>query len=564
MYLSLTFMLKKFLLHIISILSCTFIFGQNEKVIYLQVITKKDTIQNTFNDFKSLENHIDQISEEIQREGFFASYYTAPLRINDSIYSSQLISHSKTNIVHIENWDALQAFSIDNKKDFLKSDAIIPYLKGLNKEFSSQGSPFNKVQLKNLRTKNDTLFASLHISNIAPRKVDSIIIKGYPRFPQTFAKHFAGIRKGMLYNNERIIEKANSLNNLPFVNTIKPAEVLFNPKKTTLYIYVKKKNANNFDGFLGFATNEESGSFELNGYLNLNLVNNLHFGETLNLAYKSDNEDQTQLNIKAKLPYIFKTPLGLVGQINIFRQKETFSSTELRLGLNYALSPKSEVLVGFTSTESADLMNNTAVAGIISRDFDASFANVQYQFTQRKESLLFPIKTSILLDSEIGSRQESLQPKVNQYKIQLKGNHIFQINKRNSVYIQNETRYLNSDNYIANELFRFGGILSIRGFEENSLRASFYNVTNTEYRFQLSEAIYAHSIIDFAIIDNQASRTTTDPTPIGGDNLTSFGIGLGLITKSGLFKLNYANGTSDNIPFEFSNSKVHFSLTAFF
>lgn len=557
-------MTVKFYIYIIVILSFTNLIGQNEKLLYLNIINKNDTTSVRFADLKSINEHLDLLSKNKQQEGFFASYYSKPQKINDSIFQSKLIEHPKTEIIKIENWSTFKDYALKEKKDFIKSASIVPYLKTLNNEFSAQGSPFNKIQLKNLRSQNDTLFADIDISNINPRKVDSIVIKGYPRFPKSFAKHFAGIKTGMLYDNTKVIKKASSLNNLPFVAAIKPAEVLFNPEKTTLYLYLEKKNANNFDGFLGFSTDEDSGNFVLDGYLNLNLVNNLHFGETFNLAYKSDNEDQTQLNIKAKLPYLFKSPLGLVGQINSFRQKETFSSTELKLGLNYALSPKSEVLAGFSSTESADLSDDTAVVGSINRDFDASFLNFQYQFTNRKDNLLFPIKTSFLLDTEIGNRQESLNPKVRQYKLQLKGNYIFQINKRNSIFIQNELRYLNSTNYIANELFRFGGILSIRGFEENSLRASFFNVTNTEYRYQLSKTIYAHSIIDFAVVDNQAPRTTNDPTPIGGDNLTSFGLGIGLLTKSGLFKLNYANGISRNIPFEFNNSKVHFSLTAFF
>lgn len=557
-------MQRKFFLYSFILFYFNLCLGQEETQLYLQIIHKTDTTTISFKDYKSITEHLFTISENKQKEGFFASYYETPTKVNDSVFSSRLVENKKTSIVRIDNWNDFRDISINDKKEFLASADIIDYLNNWNSKLSSQGSPFNKIQLQNLRTRNDTLIASLSITNLQARKVDSLVIKGYPKFPKNFAKYYAGIKKEMVYDNEKVIEKANSLNNLPFISTIKPAEVLFNPKKTTLYLFVKKENANNFDGFLGFATNEESGNFELNGYLNLNLVNNLHFGETLNLAYKSDNEDQTQLNIQAKLPYIFKSPLGVVSQINIFRQKEAFSSTELRLGLNYALSPRSEALVGYTSTESADLANNTAVVGVINKDFNASFLNLQYQYINRKESLLFPVKTSLLLDSEIGSRQEALQDKVNQYKIQLKGNYIFQINKQNSVYIQNETRYLNSENYIANELFRFGGILSIRGFEENSLRASFFNITNTEYRYQLSKTIYAHSIIDFAIIDNQAPRTENDANPVGGDNLTSFGVGIGLITKSGLFKLNYANGTSKNIPFEFSNSKVHFSLTAFF
>jgi outer membrane translocation and assembly module TamA len=46
--------------------------------------------------------------------------------------------------------------------------------------------------------------------------------------------------------------------------------------------------------------------------------------------------------------------------------------------------------------------------------------------------------------------------------------------------------------------------------------------------------------------------------------LFGFGFGLGFATKSGLLKLNYANGLSENQPFRFSNSKIHISLNASF
>jgi hypothetical protein len=48
------------------------------------------------------------------------------------------------------------------------------------------------------------------------------------------------------------------------------------------------------------------------------------------------------------------------------------------------------------------------------------------------------------------------------------------------------------------------------------------------------------------------------------EKLFGFGFGLGLATKSGLLKLNYANGLSENQSFKFSNSKIHISLNVFF
>lgn len=115
---------------------------------------------------------------------------------------------------------------------------------------------------------------------------------------------------------------------------------------------------------------------------------------------------------------------------------------------------------------------------------------------------------------------------------------------------------MTSDDYLDNELFRFGGINSIRGFEENSLVANLYGVISTEYRYRLSNNIYVHSVLDAAYFENKLTDSK--------EKLFGFGFGLGLLTNSGLFRLNYSSGKTENRQFKLSDSKIHVSLTATF
>ena len=130
------------------------------------------------------------------------------------------------------------------------------------------------------------------------------------------------------------------------------------------------------------------------------------------------------------------------------------------------------------------------------------------------------------------------------------------LNNKNSIYLNVEGDMLFSDNYLFNELSRFGGINSIRGFEENSIFANLYSVLNTEYRYSLTPSIYIHTIADAAYYENDLDNLK--------EKLFGFGFGFGLVTKAGLLKFNYANGLSENQPFQFNNSKIHISLNAFF
>ncbi len=542
---------------------------ENTPTLYLIAsdISKKKIDTLTFNNYNEIELHINEATLQTHQNGFLSSYFSSPKKINDSTFTSDLVKNKKTTFIRINNWNKLPkniqkktSLLKAKKKNLFKIEQVAALMTTINQEYSNNGDPFSSVQFKNLKQKKDTLFADLNIIGKKKRTIDSLVIKGYPKFPLSFLKYYSNLQKGILFNRKKVRTQTELLNSLPFASNTRAAEVLFNPEQTVLYLYLQKKTANNFDGFLGFSTEEESGSLVLDGYINLNLINNLNFGEEIALTYKSDSEEQQLFKLNTKLPYIFNLPLSLEAGLEIFRQKDQFSSTEQKIGFSYAFSQKLETLIGYKKIESADLNENENLVSI-NQNFDATFVNSETRYTIRQASSLFPYKTQLIFNGEIGNRK---QGDVNQFKIGLSIQQIFKLNQRNSIYIANNAQLFQSNNYLANELYRLGGILSIRGFEENSLRASLFNVLNTEYRFQLNKTIYIHSIIDFAFIDNQSFRTANAIEKVGSENLSSFGVGFGMLTKAGLFKLNYANGRSSSIPFEFSNSKIHISLTAFF
>jgi hemolysin activation/secretion protein len=105
-------------------------------------------------------------------------------------------------------------------------------------------------------------------------------------------------------------------------------------------------------------------------------------------------------------------------------------------------------------------------------------------------------------------------------------------------------------------LQRFGGINSIRGFNENSLQGNVFSSILSEYRYILTSNLYVHSIIDYGYIQDK----TTDSS----GNLFGLGFGFGLLSKNGLFNLVYANGSTNNQAIKLSNSIVHISFKAVF
>src|SRR5690606_10163225 len=104
--------------------------------------------------------------------------------------------------------------------------------------------------------------------------------------------HYLKIKEQNVFNLTQIKKQISDLNELNFARQLKAPEVLFKKDSTTLYVFIEKVKSNHFDGFIGFGTNEETSNFEFSGYLNLELNNNLNYGESFRLVYKSDENNQ--------------------------------------------------------------------------------------------------------------------------------------------------------------------------------------------------------------------------------------------------------------------------------
>ena len=418
---------------------------------------------------------------------------------------------------------------------------------------ASKSFPFASVALKNIiPIDKTTLKADLVVVTKQARQLNTVEIKGYDKFPRSFIKHYLGIKTNIPFDLKAIQTKTETLDQLSFTNQLRPAEVLFTQDTTSVYLYLEKNKSNRFDGFLGFGSEETTGNLELNGYLYLNLVNNLNYGESFVLNYRSDENDLKTFESKLTLPYLFKSPIGSELKLNIFKKDSTFTTAEQSVNLFYQLNPRQRLFVGIKTAQS-NALEPIESSTII--DYKTNAYELRYTYQNRTpKDLLFPVKSQMEVRFSRANRKTSAL-KTNQNIYLIKAAHLFNLNKSNSLYINLNAQGIDSKNYVSNELLRFGGIRTIRGFEENSINASSFGVLASEYRLRLSPSLYVHSIIDAAYFN----------TPIKSDQkLVGIGFGFGLLTEAGLLKFNLANGQLENQNFRFSDSKVHLSLTATF
>ena len=505
-------------------------------------------------DLKNLNLEKIRFSDKLSSMGFLENRITEELQSNDSTFVVKFTLGEQQKKVHInigidykDYFDNVKngfvAIEFEKSEQFLK-DGI---LKLENKGFS-----LAKLKLENFRMQNKILTANLKIDLGQKRQFSKIVIKGFEKFPEGVKRNIERGYKKKVFNTD-VLEKINAdFNRLRFAKQTKYPEILFTKDSTTIYVYLKKAEANNFDGFLGFVDDEKQ-QLQFNGYLDLNLVNILKSGETLSVFWKSDGRDQKTFNGSLELPYILKSPIGLKTQLNIFKQDSTFQTTKTTLDLGYILNTRSRIYLGYQSSESNALLKNNfnSIA-----DYENTFFTNQFEFIDFRNNLsLFPEKSKISVKYGFGNRKSKIDSQ-QQFFTEINLKHDLYLNAKNSFNIRSQNYYLKSNNLIINELYRYGGINSIRGFNENSLQANFLASLLVEYRYNLSPSIYVHSLTDYGLYKD----TTTDAS----GNLLGLGFGFGILTKNGLLNFIYANGRTNNETLKGSNSIVHISLKTVF
>ena len=505
---------------------------------------------------KSINSEIAVLSGKLTRMGYLENNLQANIKSNDSTFIYRYSLGLQIKSIHIYTKDIApdvkKLIGISKDTLTLPIEAVENFMTTGVASLERKGYSLSSMQLINYQKDNGTLIATLKVKTEKKRLLNDIVIEGYKKFPEGIRKNIARQYKGKTFNQDNLQRIHNDFNALRFITQLRYPEILFKQDTTKVYVYLDKANANAFDGFIGFSNDDEN-KLRFNGYIDLALNNVLNTGEKFNLFWKSDGNKQTTFNASLELPYIFKSAIGLKGSLKIFKQDSTFQNTVTDLNIGYYFSYNSKLFAGIQQSQSVDIQNlNSPTLS----DYSNSFYTATYEFTSYNlDDFLFPEKTLLIAKAGTGKRDAKTGDS-NQYFAQLNFSHNIYLNRKNIINIKSQNYYLNSGTYIINELYRFGGVNSIRGFNENSLQANLITALMAEYRYVLASNMYIHSITDYGYFQDETSGTK--------NNLLGLGFGFGLFTKTGLFNIIYANGSTKDQQIKLANSIIHISFKARF
>lgn len=540
--------------------------------IQLTIQSKSNVNEQAFNginfkkfhkDETSVPKEIDSVLTQLNKKGYLQSELDSLFK-TDSLFIAEFTIGQKTETIRIFFNSA--DFNLPRKKLAQVSSIItdeyfeIPFeeitntLEFLLNSFEKQGSTFSKLQLQRIRLENKLAFADLVVTRTIPRKIDRVLIKGYEKFPEKYIPFDLNLKLNSTYTINKLKNASNAIQTLTFVEETKPPEVLFTNDSTFIYLYLKKKNANRFDGVIGFNSKEEGNGIEFNGYLDLLFNNIFNSGESIALFWKNNGNESQRFYLSAETPYLFNLPIIPKATFQIFRQDSSYTNIAANFMVSYLINNQNKTNLTFSTETSNDLINNSD-PNFSLQNFSNTFYGLGHTYRVLQDDNLFPEKFGITISALFGNRKTS-EENTTQSKFCLESFYLFSLNYKNYIFIKNQSATLNSDNFITNEVYRIGGINTIRGFNEESIFASAYSITNLEYRYKTSNSSYFYSIIDFAYLQNEIINES--------NKIYSLGVGYSFLTKVGKLNLSYALGKFEDNPFKFNESKLHIQLISYF
>jgi len=477
-------------------------------------------------------------------------------------------------------WGSLSFDSIDRKvlrragireRSFsgkpVKSRKLASAQERILRVHENNGYPFASTYISQIQMDGPVISGNLHVKDNGQFLIDTFHIKGEARIAPAYLEKLTAVETGDVYREDRIRNISNRIRETTFLEEIRPYELEYFGGKVDVYTYLKKARANQFNGIVGILpNNEQTGKLLVTGDLHLSLVNPFGKGERFYIAWRSLQPLSQELDMSISWPYLFGSSIGIGVDFALFKQDTSFFSVNPVLDLKFFMGGTNyfhaffdyfnSSLISTWGLENAVVLPPNADVTSSLYGLGIQFNNLDYYFNPRQG---WDIRSRLGIGSKKVRRNpalpEQVYESVRETSTQMKGTaevRFFQsLGGRFTLHLGSRTGYIRNDDLFANELFRLGGIRTLRGVDEHSIFASFYSLGTLETRFLFEQNSSVFLFVDGGYYEQSLADDFEADYPLG------FGAGINMQTRAGIFSLNYALGKQFDNPINVGNAKIH-------
>ena len=510
----------------------------------------------------SANKSIRSLGSSLTERGFFL--YS--LKHDTTLKQVLVDAGDRFNEIEIRNLQdtELSIFKKKNKSASFSPNELSLFLADKISFFANQGFPFVNVSLDSVEIENRKIRAVLKLSKGRYFSLKKIHLRGDSSISNKTIQGIIDYSIDEVYAENKIGEIDRKIKQTSFLSTIKPSEIMYTSEGFELFLYLKSTKVSYVRGALGLQPNPVSQKMALTGELNLKLENSLKKGELLKFNWRSIKPQTQRTNLKFNYPYLFQSPFGIESQLLLYKRDSTFLDLNSELNVSYSLKN------GFRIKAHYRFMSSSILSGgATSSEFSSlnSYRTNSYGLSinrQVLDNLVNPSKGRVLnakmyvgQRTLLGDSSDAVTEKNTTYSGHFFYREYVSIFPRHVLLLGLLFDFYTSPTIFENELYRFGGLNTLRGFNEEQLFASTKAQLTFEYRFLLDENSNVFLFCDQCFYEN-ASLNYYNDHPLG------FGGGISFGSKIGVFSITYALGREFSNPIDFRSSKIHFGYTAYF
>ena len=435
----------------------------------------------------------------------------------------------------------------------------------------NNGYPFARVAMKRILVKNNGISAKLDYEPGPLIVFDTLMVSGTGKLNKKFLAAYLGILPGELYSRMKVQSVQQAIVQMKGFSLTSPPEEYFMDGKCYLRLILSEKPVNGFDGYLGLLPNEnQPGKLLVTGQVKLALNNLFKSGKTFELNWQRPNLLSQELALDYYHPCIFNSPVNGSVRANLYKQDTSYLNTDLEAGFDIRAPGFGNIGIEAGRLTTRILGSNFAETDSLFRlaDTNTSFYGVNYTF-RKIDDLDFPTRGWVgEIHMDIGNKKILRIPdKPNVFvspghQVQVRGkvsvSRYSPFSSRSTLLTRISGGILSDNNLFYSDLFRIGGLSSLRGFNEKYFYSSSYIIGNFEYRLRIEEKSFLLVFADAGWIGNELSLERKYDWPVG------MGGGFNLGTPIGNLAVIYALGMDNNQDFNLKYSKIHIGYVSRF
>ena len=455
----------------------------------------------------------------------------------------------------------LGGLSNDGKTTYKNPVDYANSMKTLIAQFHNNGYPFASFQFERLELEEKMLTLSVSVDKGPYTVWKEVILKGDSSLSTKTLVRMLDLPIDSPFSLEKLKEVEVKLNQQSFIEILKPAEIAFEQGEATLFVYLKSSKSSSFSGALGLQPDPISQKVGLTGDLQLRLMNALHRAEQFEFNWRSIKPATQSLNLRFSYPYLFNTLLGADLTFQLYKRDSTFLEMKTRVGVQYPFASHwlAKAMYSFSG-------NNRLYAAASNSQFPkvASLRNSMYGLglSYRKLDYLPNPRKGFIFTWEGFVGQRKVLSDSNALSTTAKATcsleHFLPLSRRWVFHYKLAFDTYYAPTIYSNECFRFGGLATQRGFNEENFLSTTKATSQLELRYLLDRNSCVFVFYDQSMYENTGGTNYAQDRPFG------FGVGTNLSSKAGIFSLVYGLGIEQHNPIDLRSGKIHFGYIAYF